>query len=348
MSKEIKYLSASRIKTLENCSQLYWVKYGLGLPDKSNSGALRGTLCHNVFECLLNPRHKKHFSAIKNGNSIKKSKVVDRYVLSYLKRVEIEKYGKETFNENYELVDKMIVVGLKNEFFGNENALIEEPEVGFEIQNEEPKYNIKGYIDKPIQYKEKGEVTIVDYKSSKAKFRGEELHSNVQAMMYSLASRKLWPDLEPSVEFLFLRFPRQPLQKLKFNKDQLDGFEYYLEQANEVINSFDEKSASSNYAADNKKNSWLCAAGATWVCPYRDPFVYYSLVDENGKQIKSSFENDFSEKDLELGTIKKKTYSGCPRFHDKDIVSTNIKEESIVSSTELIKDNALDDLESFK
>jgi len=344
---EIKFLSASKIKTLENCSHLYWVKYGLGLPDKTNSGALRGTVCHNVFECLLNPRHEKHFKAIKNGGSIKKSKVVDRYVLSYLNRVDIEKYG-DTFQFNYELIDKMIVVGLKNNFFGNKGAYIEKPEIGFEIKNKKPAYNIRGFIDKPVEYPDKGEVVIVDYKSSKGKFRGEELHSNVQAMMYSLAARELWPDLEPSVEFLFLRFPKSPLQRLKFSKEQLDGFEFYLEQANEVINSFTEEDAKSNYAADKKKNSWMCAAGATWVCPYRDPFEFFSLVDKNGKQISSSMKDDFSEEDRKLGSVKKKTYAGCPRFHDQDISETKTTAEDFeISSTKVNKDNDID-LNSFK
>ena len=47
-------------------------------------------------------------------------------------------------------------------------------------------------MDKPIHYKKK--LKIVDYKSSKYKFRGEELTSNIQAMAYSLAAKKIWPN----------------------------------------------------------------------------------------------------------------------------------------------------------
>jgi len=45
-------LSASRIKTVEGCSWLYWCKYKLKLPDASNDGAKRGSICHLIFEHL--------------------------------------------------------------------------------------------------------------------------------------------------------------------------------------------------------------------------------------------------------------------------------------------------------
>ena len=46
-------LSASRLKTAKTCSYLYWAKYHLKLPDKTNDGAARGSVCHLIFESLL-------------------------------------------------------------------------------------------------------------------------------------------------------------------------------------------------------------------------------------------------------------------------------------------------------
>ena len=66
---ETKTLSASKIKTLQSCSWLYWCKYHLKLPEESNSGASRGTICHLIFECLGNPRHKHHYK--KNNKTSK-------------------------------------------------------------------------------------------------------------------------------------------------------------------------------------------------------------------------------------------------------------------------------------
>ena len=62
--KKTVYLSASRIKTLESCSWLYWGKYHLHLPDTGNDGAARGTVCHWIFELLLSEKNFKYFELI--------------------------------------------------------------------------------------------------------------------------------------------------------------------------------------------------------------------------------------------------------------------------------------------
>ena len=50
MTEQNKILSASRIKTLETCSWTYWVNYHLKIPQRSNDGSDRGTICHTVFQ----------------------------------------------------------------------------------------------------------------------------------------------------------------------------------------------------------------------------------------------------------------------------------------------------------
>tara|TARA_Y100000593_G_C4320670_1_gene343602 strand:+ start:3773 stop:4756 length:984 start_codon:yes stop_codon:yes gene_type:complete len=319
MPKKENYLSASRIKTLEGCSWLYWVKYHLKLPDITNHGALRGTICHNILELLLKPRHKKHFDKIIEDRGIKEIPSVNKMAVKFLKK-------NDAFtDENYDLVSKMIFVACDNDFFGKDapeigsQAHIEEPEVGFEIKNKSPKYNIKGFIDKPIEYKKEKLLRIVDYKSSKMKFRGEELNSNVQALMYSLAARSLWPKLKPRMEFLFLKFPKQPYQVLEYSQEQLKGFEYYLEQVQSVIDDFDEESAKTNFALDGGfKTKWMCGPTKSgWECPYKKPFTYYAKKDEEGNVVKTSFENDLSAGEKEK--VEKMEYEGCPRFYGKEV-----------------------------
>ncbi len=305
MSKK-KYLSASRMGTLDKCSWQYWCKYHLKLPDTTNSGALRGSICHLILELLLKPRHKKHFDAILEKKTIKASKPVDKVVIKFLKANGI--YD----DENYPLCDKMIYVALDHEFFGGEGGYIERPEEEFKIENESPEYNIYGFIDKPIQYKKDKTVRIVDYKTSKQKFKGEELESNIQAMMYSLAAKKLWPKMKRRiVEFLFLKFPKSPSQQLEYTDEQLKGFEHYLEQVNKAVNEFDEEAARSNFA-DEHGYGWLCGpAKSGWICPFHKPTDYYVLLDEDGEVLKSSFEND-----LEAGegqSVEKRFYEGCPK-----------------------------------
>jgi len=299
--QSLKTLSASRIKTLETCSWVYWNNYHAKVPQSQNDGALRGTICHTVFELLLNKRHLKNYKRIIKKNAIDADKGVDKLVKKLSAKVKLDE-------SNYKLLNDMILVGLKNDFFG-EGGEIVKPEYNFDITNEEPKYHIKGFIDKPIKIKK--EMHIIDYKSSKYKFRGDDLEANIQAMMYSLASKKLWPKLKPIVKFLFLRFPKQPIQELIFTDEQIKGFEHYLEHINDYINKFDEESARANFAVDSQKNKWMCQVGG-WKCPYKDPYKYYVKVNDKGEVVETSLENNF--KDIKGFKVETRDYEGCPKF----------------------------------
>ena len=316
-----KILSASRIKTLEPCSWSYWCIYHLKLPQKQNEGALRGTVCHLVFEMLVKKKHKKHFNKIFKGGTIKKSPAVHRMVMKHLIQMEKSFDLPMTNEENTELVDDMIVVGLNCDFFGW-GGKVDKPEHEFLLESKDPVYKIRGFIDKPVLYKKGKKIKIVDYKSSKYKFRGEELHSNVQAMVYTLAAQQEWPEYTPTVEFQFLRHPRSPLQQLQFNKDQLRGLEYYLAHTFQIINNFTEETAITNYAYDTKKSAWMCKIGK-WRCPYIDPYDYFVTVNKDKEEIKKSFKKEELQRFLSKGEkIEKRTYEGCPRH--KQSASDNI------------------------
>jgi len=304
--QSLKTLSASRIKTLETCSWVYWLNYHAKVPQSQNDGALRGTICHTIFELLLNKRHLKNYKRVIKKNSIDGDKAIARLVKRLAKKVELKE-------DNYKLLNDMILVGLKNDFFG-EGGEIVKPEYAFDIVNEEPKYHIKGFIDKPIKIKK--EMHIIDYKSSKYKFRGDDLEANIQAMMYSLASKKLWPKLKPIVKFLFLRFPKQPIQELTFDDNQLKGFEHYLQHINEYVNNFDENSAQANFAVDSVKNKWMCQVGG-WKCPYKDPYEYYVKVNDKGEIVETSLQNNF--KDIKGFKVETRKYEGCPKFNNKSV-----------------------------
>ncbi|HHZ95106.1 MAG TPA: PD-(D/E)XK nuclease family protein [Flavobacteriales bacterium] len=285
-------LSASRLKTLETCSWSYWCNYHLKLPQKQNEGALRGTVCHLVFEMLIKKKHKKHFTLITRGDNIEASAAVFRLIMKHLSQME-ESFDLPMTNEdNMKLMNDMILVGLRCDFFGR-GGKVDSPEHEFLIKNENPPYKIRGFIDKPILYKKNKQIKIVDYKSSKYKFRGEELHSNIQAMVYTLASKKEWKGYKPTIEF--------------------DGLEYYLSHAFGVINNFTEETATTNYAADTKKNSWLCKIGK-WRCPYIDPYDYFVVVNKKGEEIKKALKKKDLQKNLKKGEkIETRSYEGCPR-----------------------------------
>lgn len=326
MSKE-QILSASKIKTFESCSWKYWCNYHLKLPQENNDGARRGTVCHLIFELLVKPRHKKHFDLIMEAQTLDASPAVKRLVKKSL--VKEEGYSEE----NYLLCEEMILVGLDNDFYGAKGE-VNSPEKEFLLESESPKYKIRGFIDKPVEYNKK--LKIVDYKSSKSKFNKNELKSNVQAMTYTLAAQTIWPKLKNViVEFLFLRFPKSPSQQIRFTKEQLSGFEYYLEHVYTIINNFTESDAKSNLASTKpmpKRDEGFCGplncgfakykgqlkkdGTLMWHCPFKFDFEYYSLIDADGNLLKTSFNKE--DLDDSKGEIKHQSYGGCPAHTRQD------------------------------
>lgn len=309
-----KYLSASRIKTLENCSWLYWCNYHLKVPQESNSGAQRGTIVHLVLEVLLKPSRKKYVTKLKKSNTIESIPSIERLVRKHIRKEMLSE-------EDYDMCDEMILVGLNNEYFGKKGAKNIDPELEFNIENESPRYNIRGFIDKFIEYKDK--LEIHDYKSSKEKFKGDELDSNIQAMMYTLVAKKLKPDLNTLVKFIFLRFPKQPIQEVEFDEETLEGFEEYLEYVNGIVDNYNEQDAVSDFAAEKNmpkkgfSGPLLCGfakepgqlkknGDPMWHCPYKFGFEYYEILNDNGEVIGTS-------KKKPKQNHRKKFYEGCPK-----------------------------------
>jgi hypothetical protein len=320
MSELIK-LSASRIKTLQSCSWMYYCNYNLKLPQKNNSGAMRGTVAHLIFEILANPRHQHYVTKIVKSGTCLKDPAIFKLILKAAKREgldldEMVKPLKKSGQEitNLKCIDEMILVGLKFDFIGNGKLIGSEWE--FDITSEEPKYRIGGFVDRI--FKDKKQMIIRDFKSSKKAFRGEELASNLQGMMYSLAVRKKYQkQKDVLVKFLFLRYPEDPERECPhFSEEELSGFEHYLEYLNGYLKNFDEKKASSNFAAHEYSTKWMCQTKSGWRCPYLDAIEYKVLIDKEGRIIKSIFATeDFKERDLKPEyRIEIRKYEGCPAW----------------------------------
>lgn len=341
MSEQI--LSASRIKTLESCSWKYWCNYILKLPKSKNDGNVRGTVCHLVLELLLNPRHKKYIKKIIKAKSINCVPSISRLVEKSLKK-EGENFCTK---ENLEMCDDMILVGLNLDFLGGKGAKIDKPEEEFLLDNQEPRYKMMGFIDKPIQYKKDKKVKIVDYKTNKQKFSEHEIDYNVQAFAYLLAAKQIWPKLtDASIQFQFLKYPDDPCIEVKYTDAQLEGFEYYLEHIYNIINNFSEQDARSNFAAHQpfpKKDEGFVGplncgfadyeghlkkdGTPRWYCQYKFPFDYYAVVDKEGNVLYSSYDKKDLKPDKDQ-KIKKLYYSGCPA-HTHETPKSSEKSEDI-------------------
>jgi|TARA_R100001163_G_C5060256_1_gene197049 hypothetical protein len=337
MPEPITPLSASRIKTAQSCSWLYWCKYKLKLPEKGNDGARRGSICHLVFEVLGVKGRKKYFNKI--------LKTQDVFCIPSIKRLILKHATKEGVDdqENIDLMKEMIYNGLTYDFFGQDlgRPTKEYSEKDFDIIKNDGsiQYKIRGFIDKLFLYKKQKFALIRDFKTSKDVFKGKDQTDNLQDLMYSLAVKNLFPEYSDRVsEFLFLKFDldlnakKSGIVRMKaLDEDELKGFEMQLCEIQKYLDGFSEKDARKNYAAhqgfptDNSFTGKLLCGFATqkgelkkdgspkWHCPMKFDFFFYEVWDAHKNRIGSYFEEEFAETLVpEGGGYEMKYYQGCP------------------------------------
>lgn len=336
-------LSASRIKTAQSCSWLYWCKYKLNLPDASNDGAKRGSICHLIFELLGESKRKKMHAKIIKSKDIFCFKSIERLIMKHAKLLEIAD------DENISLIKEMTLNGLMYDFYGEKlgkpTHALSEKDFEIIVSTDDKKYKIKGFIDKLFLYKKQKFALIRDFKTSKQKFKGKEVSDNLQDYMYSLASRHLYPEYKNRVsEFLFLKFNLDDetstsdgaIQMSPISEDDLEGFEYQLTAIQEYLDNFCEQDAMANLAAsqafptDNSFSGPLqCGFAKTkgqlkkdgtpmWHCPMKFDFNYYAIINADGKHIKSYSDKEFNKSLIPKGCkAEKRYYAGCPKFQKK-------------------------------
>jgi len=350
MNNKKVFLSASRIKTAQQCSWLYWCKYILKLPDSSNDGASKGWICHLVFEVLGKKRRKKHFDKIIKNQSIWSVESIKKMVHNHAKKLNVFD------NENLEDIDKMVVNGLNYDFFGKDYGEMDESfsekEFNIEVNEGDKKYNMRGFIDKLFLYSD-GSAIIRDFKSSKQKFKGKEITDNMQDLMYCLAIKKLYPKYKSISEFLFLKFELEKdmlgqsgagvIKMDKISDDMLEGLEYELSGMQSYLENFSKTNATSSFASNQGypkdgtfggplscgKDGFKMSKGEpvldksgkpikAFICQFRKPMDYYVLLDEDGKIKKSVFEGkqeSLNELKKSKDTIEKRHYEGCPAWN---------------------------------
>ena len=331
-------LSASKIKVLQSCSWQYWCKYHLKLPDTTNSGALKGEIVHLILECLGDPKHKKHYDLIIKKGKIFASKAVKRLVAKH-----IEKKKLKSLDDNcQDDICNMAYTGLMHDFFGDKHQkpsmVISEKDFEITVEEKSIRYKVKGFIDKLFIYENNASCIIRDFKTNKKKYEGKEISDNLQDYIYTLAVKKMYPNLKNiKMEFVFLK---QDLQKdgvlimQKKSDDELYGFESELSAYQRYADSFNEDLAVSNLAAKlgmpkdgsfsgkllcgfaSKPNEKKKDGSPKWSCTYKFPFDYFVALDKNGVQKKSAFKKkdleNFKSPDFK---IQKRSYSGCPFFN---------------------------------
>jgi len=338
---------------MTSCSWLYWCKYHLKLPDKTNDGALKGSIVHLVLECLGKNRHKKHYDSILNKGSVIASKPIKALIHKHAKAANLL-----SDNSNIKDIYDMVFRGLVYDFFGTQigkpTEVISEKDFELEIEEEDLRYRVKGFIDKLFVYKNKGVALIRDFKTNKKVYEGKEVTDNLQDYIYTLAVKKLYPEYKNiNMEFVFLKAMESQKSEEGFwqivgskksilsmrNKsdDEMIGFEYELTEFQSYAESFNEGTAESNLASNQgmpKDGSFggrlLCGFAKSpdekkkdgspkWYCSCKFGFEYYSLLDKNQELKRNFFPKKEALQSKQKGDkIKKMQYKGCPSFKPKE------------------------------
>jgi hypothetical protein len=352
--------SASKVKTALGCSWKYYSSYLLHIPSRSNNGAKVGGNVHIILECLAVDKRKALVQKILEAKDIFVSQSI-RHLTYKLAR----KNDTDT-PENIEKVKDFVLNGLSYDFYGNlrENLAHSYTEKDFLFEEPE-KYKIRGFIDRLFLY-EDGHALIRDYKTSKETYRGSDIKDPLQANFYAKAVRKMSdagiipPVKTISCEFLFLKFDcslesewatgeyQGKVTKkqyhngggkitVNFTEEEIDGFDYELEDYQQYLESFDEEKATENFAVDQGMPSddsfsgkLLCGFGTyagqlkkdgtlMFSCEARHPFPYY-YIEKDGQWIASCFiderEKLLTKYPIEVYLWTEKFYSGCLR-HQK-------------------------------
>ena len=335
---------------MTSCSWLYWCKYHLKLPDKTNDGALKGSIVHLVLECLGKQKRKKHYDLILKKGSVTASKSIKRLIYKHAKASKL--LGD---NSNLEDIYNMAFRGVVYDFFGNKigrpSETISEKEFELEISEEDINYKIKGFIDRLFIYSKKSVVLIRDFKTNKKVYEGKEVSDNLQDYIYTLAVKKLYPKLKNiKMEFVFLKAmessqfepgkweiigsSKSILEMKNKTENELKGFEYELAEYQTYADNFSKKTSTSNLASKQgmpkdgsfsgkllcgfaKKPNELKKDGSPkWYCTYKFPFEYYSLINKQGEFKRNYFTEKEAIKNQQEGdSIIQKQYEGCPSFN---------------------------------
>lgn len=309
-------LSASKIKSFLTCSYQAWLSYYAGHPRTGNEGSQRGDITHRILECLAHPKRKEIVNKILFAQNAFYYPPIERMVRLAAKHHELD--GED----HVEMINSFLLNALNDDFHkvGSVERFIERE---FEIKNDD--YWIYGFIDQLVVYPDR--IKIIDFKSSKKKWApsSDDVLWNVQALMYALVASKWYPNIPCEVEFLFVKFNKRNKITLSFTQEQLNGFEAYLKYFSDYLSDFGIEKAHGNFAKHSIKTKFFCGADSVtlkkddgtpkWVCPSKFPFIYFSLVDENGRQIKSSRKKEDFSLDIERNprySVIEKEYSGCP------------------------------------
>ncbi|MBC8278016.1 MAG: PD-(D/E)XK nuclease family protein, partial [FCB group bacterium] len=264
-----KYISFSRLELVTQCPAKFKHRYVLESKARADtsSPAVLGSIVHKTLELAYLELQKEGFSgALKPRKDI---------FLKHLKNViQSENHPPELFLQAQPMVKDFA----DNETCHSDSVLAIEKQFVFEPDTL-GEITILGYIDR-IDKPAPNTISLIDYKTNRMLYTAEELKQSLQASIYIMAAKEIFPDAE-NIEMRFLML-RHGIQQRTFHteKDLAEAKEYIL-LVNEQIRRIE--SGAEAPAALNKYCPW---------CEYRHLCETYKNACETDHPLTLEDPND--------------------------------------------------------
>ncbi len=288
-------VSASRLKTLTECSLKFHYQEVEWLPQSTHWKTRAGSVTHLVFECVMNQRRPKRLALFKSIMETPSFNLLNHPALVRFTAWQLRREGiaaQCSVADIGQLLD-VAWLGLRPHFTSTvDGKLVYAPppryvnEHRFQIKLSSGAV-ISGFIDLLLVWPDR--AIVIDLKTQAAKFPQAELPSNVQGAMYQLVCYRE-EGFVPTVEFLMLRHPPGPRSPEKHiqrvappSVTTLAGLEVYVDAIYARVNAFTLEDALSNASSDTHYCQFKCG--------YLRPFTYWvvcSAEDPTGSRPISS------------------------------------------------------------
>jgi hypothetical protein len=157
------------------------------------------------------------------------------------------------------------------------------------------------------------DARILDMKTKGKKFTKQELHDNVQALMYAWYYYETYGKLVP-VDFIMTRHPPTKLTPKKHiqtvpppTEAQLRGFKAYVKHLHGIMNGFTEEQADKGYHRDE----FFCQR----VCQLKSPFAYISVKKLGTNALVGNYFVDSVPALKPDEYLEELRHGGCPRWN---------------------------------
>ncbi len=273
-------VSASRLKTLKECTVSFWYQEIVNLPEATHWKTKVGSLVHLLFECCLNPRRASLLRAALKDDTWR---ATDQPELARFIRWQLHRMGVtlSSVDEVSELL-RVAFLAIKPHFdayfavldAGQPAPFAYYTERRFKMQVGEA--TMSGFIDLLLVWPDR--ALVIDLKSQREKWVRADVPNNVQAIIYQLACLREF-GFVPPVEFIMLRhppskrFPHNHIQSVAApSRAHLMGLESYVESMYGVVNRFTAEDA----LAHPHDDEGFCIR----VCQFYKPFTYWARVKQ--------------------------------------------------------------------